>query len=81
MLRTVKPNANISNVLRWEGIVIDPLGALFAVIVFNFIIASETTDAYTTAFTTFGSILLFGTLLGFAFALILGKTLRKTHGA
>ena len=77
MLRTVKPNTNISNVLRWEGIVIDPLGALFAVIVFNFIIASETTDAYTTAFTTFGSILLIGTLLGFAFALILGNTLRK----
>ena len=37
MLRTVRPNAKISNVLRWEGIVIDPLGALLAVLVFNFI--------------------------------------------
>ena len=31
ILRTVRPNAKISNVLRWEGIVIDPLGALLAV--------------------------------------------------
>jgi NhaP-type Na+/H+ or K+/H+ antiporter len=32
MLRTVRPNSRIANVLRWEGIVIDPLGALFAVL-------------------------------------------------
>ncbi len=77
MLRTVRPNANISNVLRWEGIVIDPLGALFAVIVFNFIISSESANAYTTILTTFGGILLVGTLTGFCFAYLLGHTLRK----
>ena len=77
MLRTVKPNANISNVLRWEGIVIDPLGALLAVIVFNFIISSETTDAYTSALNTFGNILFIGGVNGFIFALALGETLRR----
>ncbi|UPG90481.1 sodium:proton antiporter [Luteibacter aegosomaticola] len=35
MLRTVRPNARIANVLRWEGIVIDPIGALFAVLVYE----------------------------------------------
>jgi NhaP-type Na+/H+ or K+/H+ antiporter len=35
MLRTVRPNARIANVLRWEGIVIDPVGALFAVLVYE----------------------------------------------
>lgn len=29
MLRTVRPTAAISNILRWEGIVIDPLGVRF----------------------------------------------------
>jgi NhaP-type Na+/H+ or K+/H+ antiporter len=38
MLRTVKPNKTISNVLRWEGIVIDPLGAILAVLVFEVIL-------------------------------------------
>jgi len=32
MLRTVRPNAKIANILRWEGIAIDPLGALLAVL-------------------------------------------------
>ncbi|WP_199098893.1 sodium:proton antiporter [Dyella sp. ASV21] len=39
MLRTVRPNARIANILRWEGIVIDPLGALFAVLVFEAVVS------------------------------------------
>lgn len=35
MLRSVRPNERISNVLRWEGIIIDPIGALLAVLVFE----------------------------------------------
>ena len=38
ILRTVKPNATISNILRWEGIVIDPLGDILAVLVFEVIL-------------------------------------------
>jgi len=38
LLRTVRPNQAISNILRWEGILIDPLGALFAVFVFELVI-------------------------------------------
>jgi NhaP-type Na+/H+ or K+/H+ antiporter len=32
LLRTVRPTAHLANILRWEGIVIDPLGALLAVL-------------------------------------------------
>ena len=35
MLRSVRPNARIANVLRWEGITIDPIGALLAVLMFE----------------------------------------------
>ncbi len=35
MLRSVRPNARIASVLRWEGIMIDPLGALLAVLIFE----------------------------------------------
>lgn len=35
MLRSVRPKARIANVLRWEGIIIDPIGALLAVLVFE----------------------------------------------
>lgn len=35
MLRSVRPNARIAHVLRWEGIVVDPIGALLAVLVYE----------------------------------------------
>ncbi|KZC42717.1 UNVERIFIED_ORG: sodium:proton antiporter, partial [Rhodanobacter sp. FW104-R5] len=41
MLRTLRPNARIANTLRWEGIVIDPLGALFAVLVYEAIVSRQ----------------------------------------
>jgi NhaP-type Na+/H+ or K+/H+ antiporter len=39
MLRTLRPNARIANTLRWEGIVIDPLGALFAVLIYEAVVS------------------------------------------
>ena len=39
LLRNVRPTQKISSVLRWEGILIDPIGALIAVLVFDFIVA------------------------------------------
>ncbi|MBQ4848590.1 sodium:proton antiporter [Pseudoalteromonas sp. MMG012] len=35
MLNAMRPTQDIDRVLRWEGIVIDPIGALFAVLVFE----------------------------------------------
>ncbi len=39
LLRNVRPTAKIASVMRWEGILIDPVGATVAVLVFNFIVA------------------------------------------
>ena len=58
MLRTIRPNASIANILRWEGILIDPLGALLVVLVYEFIIAS------TAGFPMVHSMLVFFKLLG-----------------
>jgi NhaP-type Na+/H+ or K+/H+ antiporter len=41
MLRTLRPTARIASALRWEGIVLDPLGALFAVLVFEAIVTHQ----------------------------------------
>lgn len=41
LLRTVRPTSRLANLLRWEGILIDPLGALFVVMVYEFIISSS----------------------------------------
>ncbi|HFD12478.1 MAG TPA: sodium:proton antiporter [Crenotrichaceae bacterium] len=58
MLRTIRPNASIANILRWEGILIDPLGALLVVLVYEFLIAS------TAGYPLMHSVLAFFKLLG-----------------
>lgn len=37
LLRTVRPQRDVAAVLRWEGILIDPIGAVLAVLTFEFI--------------------------------------------
>lgn len=77
MLRTIRPNAKITNVLRWEGIVIDPLGALLAVLVFEFIISGQQHNAISNIITTFSIIILIGFTIGFISGWLLGELLRK----
>ena len=73
LLRTVRPQANISNILRWEGILIDPIGALLAVLVFNFIVSGRQSDPLQ----TFALIILVGTVAGAVGAYGLGVILRR----
>jgi len=39
MIRAVRPNPAIANVLRWEGIFIDPLGAILALMTYEFLLS------------------------------------------
>jgi len=76
MLRTVRPTAHVASILRWEGIVIDPLGALLAVLVFEFIVAGES-GALSHTLGAFGRILAIGSVLGVAGGYVLGVLLRR----
>ncbi len=76
LLRTVRPNASIANILRWEGIVIDPIGALLAVLVFEFIISGQGGSALSHTLVTFGTVLAVGFSLGAAAGYLLGLVLR-----
>ncbi len=40
LLRIVRPTPAVSNILTWEGILIDPIGALLAVLVYEFIVSN-----------------------------------------
>lgn len=78
MLRTVRPNAAISNILRWEGIIIDPIGALLAVLVFEFVISAHSGGfALGHTFWIFGKIVFIGLFLGGLGGYIIGSLLRK----
>ena len=77
MLRSVRPNARVSNVLRWEGITIDPIGAMLAVLVYEYIISSQSGYALGHTLLVFMRIILIGGGLGILAAFALGGLLRR----
>ena len=77
ILRNIPLKKDISTVLKWEGILIDPIGALVAVLVFEFITVGGESGFTKTAFIEFGKIILFGTTFGFAFANALAYVINK----
>ena len=77
MLRTVRPKASVANILRWEGILIDPIGATVAVLVYEFIISGGGRPGIGTWFLGFGEIILIGTLIGAGAGYLFGIVLRR----
>ncbi|GGG13142.1 sodium/hydrogen exchanger [Dokdonia pacifica] len=77
ILRNIPLKKDVSSVLKWEGILIDPIGALVAVLVFEFISVGEGQEYTKTALIEFGKILLFGTTFGFTFAHGLAFAIKK----
>ncbi|MEQ8704148.1 MAG: sodium:proton antiporter [Phaeodactylibacter sp.] len=65
ILQNIPLNRNVSTVLKWEGILIDPIGALVAVLVFEFIRSAEGGVEFTShALVSFFQILLTGLAMG-----------------
>lgn len=77
LLRTVRPTTAIANILRWEGIVIDPIGASLAVLVYEFIISSGGQQAWGNTFITFSQIITVGMCIGIGSGYFLGLALRN----
>jgi len=73
MLRTLRPNARIANTLRWEGIVIDPLGALFAVLIYEAIVSHQEGHTITIFTLTVASGVAFGVLSAWIVAVLLRR--------
>lgn len=77
ILRNIPLKKDISTVLKWEGILIDPIGALVAVLMFEFISVGGDGGFTKTALIEFGKIILFGTTFGFTFAHALAFAINK----
>ncbi len=73
LLRSVRPEREVANILRWEGILIDPIGALLAVLVFEFTVSEQHQHTLALFIVT----LIAGTLLGLAGAGLLSALIRR----
>lgn len=79
LLRQVRPTRQISSVLKWEGILIDPIGATLAVLVFEGIIEGGAEHQLTVFSILSGIIitLLVGSAVGAVFAFVLVQFLKR----
>lgn len=78
ILRNLPLKKSVSTVLKWEGILIDPVGALAAVLVYEFIVTSGGAGEFTAdALKSFIIIILVGASLGVSAALGLRFLLKK----
>ncbi|GJM18393.1 MAG: hypothetical protein DHS20C14_06060 [Phycisphaeraceae bacterium] len=72
MLGHIRPAGVTGPVLKWEGIVIDPIGVLLAVLVFEAILAGQTeSGAFMPILLSLGETLVFGGGLGIAGAVVM----------
>ena len=77
LLRQVRPSGQVGSILKWEGIVIDPIGAMIAVLVYEVILTSGFSEATSLAFMSIFKTILFGSALGLAGAGVLYVLLKK----
>jgi NhaP-type Na+/H+ or K+/H+ antiporter len=68
ILRNIPLKKDVSAVLKWEGILIDPIGALVAVLMYEFIIVGEGHNYTQEALIEFGKIVIIGFSIGFTSA-------------
>jgi len=78
ILQNVPLNRNVSTVLKWEGILIDPIGALTAVLVFGFIVSGHGAMEFTShALKEFATIVLIGLAMGTLAAFTLQQMIKR----
>jgi len=79
ILRNLAIKKDISTVLKWEGILIDPIGALAAVLVYEFITVGSTHGSEYTqeALIEFGKIIVIGVSIGFTTAYAFAMALKQ----
>lgn len=76
ILSNVRPNKSISTILKWEGVLIDPLGAFVAILIYEFII-SDHGNMTIHALHGFSLTVLSGASTGLGMALLISFLLKK----
>jgi NhaP-type Na+/H+ or K+/H+ antiporter len=79
LMQHVRPSPRIRAVLDWEGVLIDPLGAILAVLVFQAVLAGETEIELGEFFATILSGIGFGAVAAAAIVILLRHTRAPTH--
>jgi NhaP-type Na+/H+ or K+/H+ antiporter len=79
LLRHVRPRGQVASLVKWEGILNDPIGAALAVLVFEAIVAGGWREGSAVALTGLAETLIGGVVLGLVGALVMLVLMRFYH--
>lgn len=77
LLRSVRPTPSVASILRWEAILIDPLGAILALLTFNVIVATQFADGAVSALKIVSVTVVAGTAIGIIGGYLFGVAIRR----
>lgn len=77
MLRQIQPSRRVASAVKWEGIVIDPIGAALAVLVFEFVFASAGDATFAAIAAMLFKTIAIGGVLGLATAGLLVQAVKR----
>ncbi len=78
LLQQIRPRVRLSHILRWEGIIIDPVGALLALLVFEGVLLSTTESRVAVVVSTTLRTVVIGVAGGWVFARIMTELYSRT---
>ena len=77
LLRQVRPSRRVASTLKWEGIVIDPIGAVLAVLVYEEVLLQQSTPEFSSVLLSLTWTAIVGLALGCAGGFLLTQALRR----
>jgi len=79
LIRHIKPSRKVGSIVKWEGIVVDPIGAIMAVLMFQAAIAGDWESASTAIITSLIMTIIVGLVLAFILAKAIEFALKKHY--
>jgi NhaP-type Na+/H+ or K+/H+ antiporter len=77
ILRSLRPTRRVASLLRWEGIVVDPIGAILALLVFQAVLSGEASEAFPAVLLALGRTVLVAFGLGIGLGVLLEVLMRR----
>ena len=77
LLRIVRPDTKIGNILKWEGILVDVIGAMVAVLVYEFLVIENREVALGQTLLLFLRFIAMGAAVGVSMGALLALVLRR----
>ena len=83
LMRTVRPKRHVGNILRWEAIIVDPIGALVVVLMLSWLILGSSYYGQPNGASIFVAYIIFvciwGVSTGFIFGYLIGLSFRRHY--